>query len=156
MKNFLFLIAILFVSIEIHAARPIRGIYQVPTTSDLAAYSQYPVKFKSEAYEGITSKIDFPLPQDLTGVPQTITITKNNDGSWSGPQTEGNCQVIDRHFQCTMKFHNLVFDETQATKFIQEKYSPSEVQGRMEVFRRFSGEPIGILKYKLRGRDQAR
>ena len=138
---------------EATAARPIRGFYEVPTSSELSDVARIPVKFKSQSYAELETKIEFPLPLELTGVQQLILIEKEspNTNTWIGSQVNGECQKKDRYFVCNMKFKNLTCSTEKAALFIQENYPSAQFNSRVMLSQQFCGEPIGILTYKLRG-----
>ena len=144
---------LLSVTIEALGARPIRGFYEVPTSEEFKHIARLPVKFKSDNYEELKTKIEFPLPQELTGVPQTVLMEKGEGNSWSGPLVNGECETQGRFFICHMKFQNLNFSLDDAEAYITSKYPKAEIKNRLSLAREFSGEPIGILTYKLSGKN---
>jgi hypothetical protein len=146
----------LFITVDALADRPIRGHYEVPTTPELKYVSRIPVKFKVDNYSEQNTRIEFPLPQELTGIPETISMQKFSENSnvWTGPKVNGECQVQERNFVCKMKFKNLNHSTIEAEKYILENYPQSELVDRLNLANRFGGEPIGILSYKMRGRDR--
>lgn len=157
MRNLITVITLLIFSLSVVAGRPVRGTYEVPVSPELQQYSSFAVKFKSREYERNPVSITFPLPQELTGVQNFITMKKSDTDAnqWSGKKVQAHCSTQDRYFVCQMKFSNLETDLVQATDIIrQNNPDPIHAEAIMEVVKKFSSEGIGVLKYKLRGRDR--
>ncbi len=139
------------------AARPIRGTYSVPVSDELKQFASYDVKFKDADYQSLPSQINFPLPVDLVGEPINIFIAKEPgfENVWKGPLAQGVCTNENRNFTCRIEFIGLKFDQEKIISAVNSKYpSASERAGRLSVARHFSGEPIGIITYKLRGKSK--
>jgi hypothetical protein len=154
---------ILCISAVLHAARPVRGYYEVPvSSSELSAFAKFPVKFKADNYEAFPNVIEFPMPQELTGNLETVRLEKVSPVSnvWQGPKGAGNCEIMDKYFSCRIEFSALPIDSVKAAEVIQQKFTdPLEMQGKLSVSEQFGDQPIGIIKYKLsgsqrRGRDK--
>ena len=164
--KFSFAIVALAFSLNLFA-RPVRGTYEVPVPEELKAFAQYPVKFKADNYEAIPQVLNFPLPQELTGIQQEIAISRiENTDTWSSADATATCAKVGRYFRCEIKFHNLLSDLKSLEAHLKNTYlNPVEFQARLEVakvflageakksFKSIQGEPFGILLYKLRGRD---
>lgn len=142
-----------------YASRPVRGTYEVPVqNTELTSFASYPVKFKADNYQDVPTQIDFPLPEALVGETKIIQMSKSTENAnvWTGENVLGVCSTIDRYFTCNVKFNNLNIDPNKVDAAVQSTYStPNEVNNRIQVARIFDGEPIGILRYKLRGRDRS-
>lgn len=138
--------------------RPVRGVYEVPVPENLKEFATYPVKYKSDSYQANPinpDKVTFHLPATLVGEETVITMTKLEDqeGLWSGPNANADCATVGRNFKCTVIFNDLKMDPIKQEIAIRENFqTEAEIAGRMQVARHFSGEPIGIISYKLRGR----
>ncbi len=151
--------SLFFLASFAHANRPIRGTYEVPVKNgELAPYSIYDVKFKADTYEDNPEKIDFPMPATLVGVPKSIEMNKSsglNGDVWVGPNVQGLCKTVGRYFTCNVRFSDLQIDSARVDMAIRSSYTnPEEIANRTLVARAFEGEPIGIIRYKLRGRDR--
>lgn len=139
------------------AGRPVRGVYTVPVAQELSAYNSYPVEFKSENYEQKPNEMNFPLPTTLVGENILIEIKQdpNDPAHWSGPKADGLCKKVDRFFQCQLKFNDLAIDPVKVQAKIEEQFQNQiEKAGRLKVAQQFGGEPVGIITYKLRGRER--
>lgn len=140
-----------------YAERPVRGVYAVPVDGNLTAYSKYPVKFKSNNYQTEPTHLDFPLPAALVGEEKIISLDKINEttGTFVGTNAKATCATSGRYFTCNVKFNDLAIDPQKVETAIKVTYaSDTEASGRLAVARRFGSEPIGIISYKLRGRDR--
>lgn len=139
------------------AERPVRGVYTVPVAQELAAFNSYAVQFKSDTYKQKPNEINFPLPSALVGEEMSIALKQDPKDleRWSGPNAEGTCKKVDRFFQCQLKFNDLTIDPAKVQASIQDQFkNEAEVAGRIKVAQQFGGEPVGIITYKLRGRDR--
>jgi hypothetical protein len=142
---------------QVLAARPIRGSYDVPVSDELRTFASFDVKFKSEEYERDPVQITFPLPVELTGIQNSISMKKSatDPRVWSGPLVDATCDKEGRYFVCQMQFSGLKLDELRAQELITRRNpDPAVADGIIQVSRRFGGEGIGILRYKLRGGDR--
>lgn len=138
------------------AERPVRGYYEVPMDGPLKEFSTYPVKFKADEYSTNPNTVNFPLPATLVGEQLFVKMTKmsGSTNAWSGPNIDGTCDLIDRTFTCNVKFNNLQIDPIKVQAAVQSNFSnPAEMAARLKVAERFGVEPIGIIRYVLRGRD---
>lgn len=151
-----FFLVILFLS-QASLARPIRGTYEVPVNSPkLKAFAKFPVKFESTNYDGGFEQLTFPLPEELTGVPLEISMEKNPGSSkWIGPQVEADCSKEGRYFVCQMRFKNLPYNSAGVKNLMEAKFPGDQTSQELgqNVAEFFGGEPVGILRYKLRGRE---
>lgn len=148
-------------SFDALANRPFRGVYEVPVSQpELKPFSSYPIKFESNTNDVMSAdELILQLPSELVGHNFSFAIQKS-EGQWSGQDVQNvDCQVIERDFVCHLAFHPIVVDEVLVEESLRKLY-PSineETLGRyLEVSSKFSDEPIGILKYRMRGRDRVR
>ena len=151
-----FFLAILFLS-QLSYARPIRGTYEVPVElAELKPFAKFPVKFKSSNYDGGFEQLTFPLPVELTGEVLEISMDKTPDTDrWLGPQVEANCSKKGRYFECQLRFKNLPYNLAGIRSLMEAKF-PGDVNSQdlgQNVAEFFGAEPVGILRYKLRGRE---
>lgn len=150
-------VAFLLSASSAFASRPIRGVYEVPVGEDLKSFAEYPVKFKSDNYEASPNELNFPLPAALTGQEQMIHLSRLTETSsvWKGPLAEADCHLIGRIFTCRVVFQGLPIDPVKMEEVIRQEYpEPVVAEGKLKVAMAFGGEPIGIIKYKLRGREE--
>ncbi len=140
-------------------ARPVRGVYEVPVTNkELVEYASYPLKYESDEYGNFPKKMEFRLPAVLVGEETVVTMEKSDQSSdvWGGPNVNGECKKQGRYFICNVKFNGLKIDAQNALTAIKATYpTTNEIEGRFAVAQFFEGEPIGIIRYRLRGRDRS-
>lgn len=149
-----FLVLVLLSTSSVFADRSTKGLYEVPVGPELASYASYPVSCSADKYKVDPTRLQFPLPSALVGEEMYLEMKKAADGSnlWSGPNVSGTCQTVGRYFKCQLKFEGLAIDPLKVQSAINAEFqSPEEKVGRLKVAERFSGEPIGILTYKLHG-----
>jgi hypothetical protein len=154
-KSALMMMALL-VAGSVQAARPMRGTYEIPVQDPaLEPYAKFPVKFKSEQYESDPNSLEFPLPEELVGTPTTIRMEKTDPatGTFVGEGAEGGCERSGRMLICRMAFSGLPFDPAASDALIDARFGVAEAGFRKKVAEVFRSQPIGILKYRLRGRS---
>lgn len=151
-------LAALLTQISLASARPIRGFYEVPVKDpSLRQYAVYPVRYQPDMYEDVPTKMEFPLPAVLVGEQTFVQMEKvsQTSNTWTGPNVRGECKKEDRYFVCAVKFNDLNINPQKVISEIDANYSlPEEVTGRTAVAQFFEGQPIGIIRYRLRGRDR--
>lgn len=136
-------------------ARPVRGTYEVPAPEELKPFATFPVKFKSEEYDNGERAITFPLPAQLTGETLNLSMAETSPGIWTGDNITANCAQSGRFFECKMTFQNLPIDSAKVEEVLRQNYPlEADLRQAIELADRFKAEPAGILRYKLRGRDQ--
>lgn len=155
MKTIIGILLLIFSSISV--ARPIRGTYEVPTSSELRPYAIFPVKLDAKEYfDAGATTLTFPLPNELSGEINYIKMERSgrNSNVWSGPQVIAHCGIEERNFICTMKFNNLVINPDKILEVLAAKFSnPTDIAASFQVSSLFGEEAGGILKYRLRARD---
>ncbi len=150
-----------FFATEAFANRPFRGVYEVPTvTPDLRPFSSYPIRFESNTNDVMTAnELVLQLPEELVGSPYEFKISRANN-EWSGPDVSAvDCQVISRDFVCRLAFHAVNVEMPLVEQNLRQMYpnmNEETLSRYLKVSLQFSDEPIGILKYRLRGRDRQR
>lgn len=136
-------------------ARPVRGTYEVPAPEELRAFSTFAVKFKANEYDNGERALTFPLPEELTGSPLSLSMKETSSGNWEGDNVSANCAQTGRIFECKMTFENLPIDSAQVENVLKTKYPlEADLQRALELAERFKAEPAGILRYRLRGREE--
>lgn len=157
MSRWMLMFCLVLVAGSVQAARPMRGIYSIPVEDPaLEPYAEFPVKFRSDVYDSDPNLLEFPLPVELVGVPTTIRMEKQEDPAavtYVGDGAEGTCQRSGRWLVCRMSFTGLPFDPAAAEAAIDARFGAGEAPLRKQVASVFRSQPIGILKYRLRGRD---
>ncbi|MDF2693622.1 MAG: hypothetical protein K0S65_2005 [Labilithrix sp.] len=123
--------------------------YSVPVASDLGASATYPVTTSILwTVEGETARLRYRLPADLVGGErQGVSMT----GSWnaeagayelSGAVGTAKCRVDATLLHCEEQLPGIHVDLAAVQKRLAG--TPDEA-ARLEVSRRFSVDPIGIL-----------
>lgn len=141
------------------SGRSIKGVYKVPLSIEnkyLEPYASYPIKLNYENYNKAPDSLTFPLPATLVGEEKIININKvpGSDNQWVGNNVEsGTCAQENRELTCTLKFKDLNIDPAKLKLAIEQNYSPVEAANRQAVAELFGNEPLGIIIYKLRGRN---
>ncbi len=157
MNSIRWVVVLILLAGSAEAGRPMRGFYSVPVQEpELKPHAEYPVKFKADSYEADPTQLEFPLPVELVGQPVTIQMQTVDPaaGAFAGAGATGNCQKLGRTLECRIEFTGLPFDAAAAEAAIDARFAPGEARLRKQVSAQFRSEPIGILSYRLRGRDR--
>lgn len=142
------------------AERPMRGTYSVPMPANpdgTVPANTYDVRFHSDTYDTAPMTLRFPMPAGLLGNETWVTFEREPqvDGQYKGINGTGHCQKIDRTLECTFRFDDLTPDLQAVESYWRTQgVADGILNQRLLVAEKFGGEPIGILKYKLRGRDR--
>lgn len=131
------------------AADGVSGEYLVPVPEELREFANFSVEPTLDNDRSPRS-IRFALPAELIGEATTIELRRQRDGSFSGPKADARCTRDEFDFSCETRFKNLDIDLDKAATAIATKFDdPREIDGRIQVARIFSTEPLGILSYRL-------
>lgn len=146
------------------AAARVDAIYSVPTvTPALAGSASYPTRSDQNTYGSPehSGLLSFFLPPELTGIDTDFQLKRQLDGSWAGSGTDGSkvdgtCSRGDsgedaKWFTCNVKFNGLVFDAKAREITLEKIFGRGfEFGQRSEVARQFEGQPIGVIKVRIR------
>lgn len=145
-------------------ARSLKGTYEVPTTKpELQGSNLYPVDFENSGDFMRDSQVRFELPAALVGTPivyQISSVSRGSQDVWEGPGIEKmSCEVMEREYVCNVAFsyQTIVLNEPaieQALKIQDPTLSPDGLMKFMSISRDFADDPIGILRYEVRGKDR--
>lgn len=146
-------------------ARSLKGTYAVPTKDpSLVGASVHPVEFENSGDFMRDPTVRFSLPATLVGQPQMYEIVNTQRGEidlWEGAGIEQmQCRRESREYRCDVAFTpgSIVLDEpaiAQALKGADPAITEDQVFQFLSVSREFADDPIGILRYDLRGGDRA-
>lgn len=121
------------------------SIYEVPVPAHLKDYAFFEIKDVRVRSKNGAEEIKYNLPLELTGTPNRIRLTSQADGSVSGAKAEGQCSAET----CSLKYRDLTFDEAAVRDLLSSRgYQGLDLERRLEVFERFSGDPAGIIHRK--------
>lgn len=160
MKKSLFVFGFLLFSPLAFAERPVRGTYTVPMKAGpdgSAPLNSYDVRFHSDTYSESPNTLKFPMPAGLLGTEVWVSFDRDPQvtGRFVGEHGEGHCTNADRFLECTFTFTQLTPDLKAVESFWREQgLDNTVVDQRIAVAAKFGGEPIGVLRYKMRGRDR--
>jgi hypothetical protein len=125
--------------------------YTVPVQDPaLQPYATFETDSGQIERQGNQVTLTYQLPQELTGTQTSVTmigveVPGEVTMDLSGPQANATCTTSS----CTIRYKNLNLDESKTRDFLLNKdISRDEFNGRMQVFRHFEGDPIGILHFK--------
>lgn len=145
-------------------ARSLKGTYEVPTDKpELQGSNVYPVEFKNSGDFMRDRQVRFELPAALVGNPIVYEITSVSRGEkdvWEGRGIETmSCEIERRDYVCHVVFtpESITLNEPaieEALKIQDPTLSPDGMLKFMSISRDFADDPIGILRYEVRGRDR--
>jgi hypothetical protein len=124
------------------------AVYEVPVSAELAPYARYPVRGVRFDVTAEAAELRYPIPEELVGTEQRLQFR----GAWSvaeqayvlsGPSGDARCTMgADGAVECVER----LVVRIELDKVI-ERFGASHP--RVEVTRRFSADPIGILHFRL-------
>ncbi len=140
------------------------AVYTVPTVAPgLAAAATFEARSDQDAYGApeATGIMRFMLPSELTGLETEFELKRQADNSWSGigsdgSKVEGACgrggsDEEKKWFSCTVKFDGLKIDTVSRDVTLEKVFGRGfEFDQRSLVARHFEGQPIGVIKVRLR------
>lgn len=145
MKAFVFATALLAASVGF--GKSPNAVYEVPgfEETDLSMYDLYSLKLE---INGDQVSIDYSLPLELTGAKNRIravgTLVDKNTAILKGPHSDLTCNLAAK--KCDVRYNDLTIDHSLVKEILQsQNLQPSEVQTRLEITRKFSGDPIGVI-----------
>lgn len=149
---------------SISSARSLKGSYEVPNNDPAKkGASIHPVELENAGDYLRDANVRFILPATLVGNPieyQVSIIERAEKDIWAGPGIEKmECNVIEREYTCNVAFTpaSIALNEPaieKALKLQNPALSAENVMAFMSVSRDFADDPIGILRYEIRGKDR--
>lgn len=146
MKTFLVL---MMVSGFAHAAS-----YEVPVTDpNLKGVATFQIPDPEVITQGDVTVMSYHLPPELVGEnfpAVTLAGSYANGSKFELGSTQGHadCDSTDGKVTCNMLLRNIKADPKAVRDFIlKTSKSDVEAKARMDVAAKFSGDPVGILKY---------
>ena len=133
--------------------------YRIPTLesedSELALYKleNYQVEIFTPE-ETKLSTLTYTLPAEMIGSPTKIELqliaTHQGEKYLAGEKATAKCNGPWNQLKCEMRFHDLNVDLIAVEKVLQERgASESEINTRLQILSRFSGDPIGFTETKM-------
>lgn len=145
MKTFVFATALLIATVSF--AKSPDAIYEVPgfEDTDLSMYDIHSLKLD---IEGDQVSIDYTLPLELTGVKNRIraegTLVDAVTAVLKGSNSDLTCNLFAK--TCDVRYRNLMIDPVLVKERLQsQNMHPVEIETRLAITRKFSGDPIGII-----------
>ena len=160
------LILALLTTLVAHAAqaRSLKATYEVPTDNpELQGSNIYPVEFANSGDFMRDSQVRFELPAALVGTPvvyQISSVQRGEKDVWAGNGIDKmECDIEGREYVCHVVFtaKTINLNEPaieQALKIQDPTLSEDGMLKFMSISREFADDPIGILRYEVRGKDR--
>lgn len=123
--------------------------YYVPIKKELEPMARLPL----EAFQLDDAKLQYRLPQDITGRPIDIQLTRDTSNSgpgrvYKGPLATASCLGTDELPACVVQHKDLKINKDELVAFAQKKYQDPRLLAQMtNVQQVFStpNEPIGFI-----------
>jgi hypothetical protein len=134
-----------FLSVPYAAAQD----YYVPIKKELEPMARLPL----EAFQLDDAKLQYRLPQDITGRPIDIQLTRDSGSSgpgrvYKGPLATASCLGTDELPACVVQHKDLKINKDELVAFAQKKYQDPRLLAQVTVVQQvFStpNEPIGFI-----------
>lgn len=151
---FSFLFIFLIQNVMAQEVLSFRALYKIPATTTLDEslstfeLNQYQVLIKKEE-SGDKVEITYSLPEEMVGYvkPISMNLVINNGAEkvMAGKDSTALCKGPWSKLKCEMRFNNLELDLASVEEVLIKKgKSASEIMERLEILRKFSGDPIGF------------
>lgn len=135
------------------------AVYEVPLASpELSAAAKFTARSDQDLYGSPdrSGKLNFALPEELTGKHVSFELLKDSAGAWAGQGTDGskvsgNCaRTTKKWFSCTVAFAGLNVNQPERDRILAQRFgSGVEFSQRLAVARFFEGQPIGIIRVRI-------
>lgn len=135
------------------------AIYIVPTSNPvLSQAAKFPTRSDQDIYGSPdkTGRLQFALPEELSGTQTQFDLLRNADGTWEGKGTDaskvsGTCSRFSKKwFACRIAFDGILIDVPKRDAILEKRFGTGlEFNQRIEVARFFEGQPIGIIKVRI-------
>jgi hypothetical protein len=142
---------IAFMTTSVFAAK---GFYVVPMEDQsLFSSSVYEIDYSVVEFKNL-NRFQFTLPKTLTGIEKKFVVERSDteNSTFVGKNVNALC-TLDKEesiFSCQMNFENLNINDVLVEIAVKDKFKDqSEIERRLKVARKFSGDPIGTLHYKV-------
>lgn len=145
-------------------ARSLKGTYEVPTDNpELQGSNIYPVEFANSGDFMRDGQVRFELPAALVGHPivyQVSSVQRGEKDLWSGNGIDKmECDVEGREYVCHVVFtaKSITLNEPAIEEALKAQDPTLSEEGMfkfMSISREFADDPIGILRYEVRGKDR--
>ena len=165
MKILKFAVVVLGISVALStivgpvANARVDAVYEVPTDSaDLMNAAKFTARSNQDLYGSPerNGKLNFALPEELTGKKISFELLKDSTGAWAGDGTDGSkvsgscARTAKKWFSCTVAFSGLNVDEPQRDRILTKQFGTGvEFSQRLTVARFFEGQPIGIIRVRM-------
>ncbi len=144
-----FLILIFLQSSQADEVLNLQAIYKIPASQESdASYSQFTLENYQVRTVGKEAFLSYTLPEEMTGIKQKIEMklvlqnsaTKVLEGEKAIALCVGKWLVL----KCDVKFKKISIDLFKVKEKLETTgASVQEINGRLSVLSKFSGDPIG-------------
>ncbi len=127
--------------------------YEVPVSEESNEYAVFELPDFEKTVSDNNLKVEYTLPAVLTGNEVRIELKgklrfNNNEVILKGEKGSAFCSGIQSVITCKVFYENLLIDEEKAIAAIKSiSTSSKEFNGRLEIMRSFSTDPVGIITY---------
>lgn len=121
------------------------AVYFVPPRGPASTYAVDDVRWRTEGGE---ARLDYTLPRLLVGASRRVSFRGRAAGGamlLTGDEGTATCAVGAAGLRCEERFTGLGVD-LEGVRREAQRVDPAQVDARVEVARRFSVEPIGVLE----------
>ncbi len=137
----------------------ITGEYSVPVRKELEPFSRYPVSGISWSIVSEKVKLEYALPAELTGLPDSCILLTGQDkglGTFKldGPKGAANCfrdgSPEAQNVKCFIRYGDLQMKFGPAAQLLADRYTDTnELLARLNVTIQFQKEGEGIISFNV-------
>lgn len=133
---------------------PREGLYEVPVDDpNLADSAVFKLRRVQLEQNGQDFKLKYIVPVELTGEINRVEFTgtiNNGEGTLVYEDTKMKCLADQSTLMCKVVYQNLKFNQERAERILNSKFDGEELRKRLLIQGRFSTDPVGVVKIKLK------
>jgi len=133
---------------------PREGLYEVPVDDpNLADSAVFKLRRVQLEQNGQDFKLKYIVPVELTGEVNRVEFTgtiNNGEGTLVYEDTKMKCLADQSTLMCKVVYQNLKFNQERAERILNSKFDGEELRKRLLIQGRFSTDPVGVVKIKLK------
>lgn len=133
---------------------PTESMYEVPVNdASLADSATFKLRRVQVEQNGTEFKLKYNVPIELTGELNHVEFNgsiDNGEGTLTYENTKMNCLADQSTLMCKVVYQDLKFNQLRAERILSSKFSGEELKKRLVIQGKFSTDPVGVVKIKLK------
>jgi hypothetical protein len=130
------------------------GVYEVPVNDpNLADAAVFKLRRVQLEQNGTDIKLKYRVPVELTGEVNQVEFIgsiNNGEGTLVYEKNKMNCLADQSTLMCKVAYQDLKFNQVRAERILSAKFNGDELRKRLLIQGKFSTDPVGVIKIKLK------